>query len=250
MPKASTSQHRRHAPAILPPDHPCYPCEVRRVSLFYALQCGDLSELRALGKVRELKADEPLFHQGDEANLVYTVAAGSLRLYRLLFDGRRQITGFALPGEFFGISIDDSHDVTAEALEPSRIWCFPRARFDDFVAGNPILKDSLLEVARQELAAAQQQFIVLGRKTAMERVASFLLYLYARFERITGHPMDHVALPMSRADIADYLGLTKETVSRVFGQLRNSRIMRLETLTCIQVLDRHALKALADGEDA
>ena len=250
MPKASTSQHRRHAPAILPPDHPCYPCEVRRVSLFYALQCGDLSELRALGKVRELKADEPLFHQGDEANLVYTVAAGSLRLYRLLFDGRRQITGFALPGEFLGISLDDSHDVTAEALEPSRIWCFPRARFDDFVAGNPILKDSLLEVARQELAAAQQQFIVLGRKTAMERVASFLLYLYARFERITGHPMDHVALPMSRADIADYLGLTKETVSRVFGQLRNSRIMRLETLTCIQVLDRHALKALADGEDA
>jgi len=234
----------------LPPDHPCYPCEVRRVSLFYALQCGDLSELRALGKVRELKADEPLFHQGDEANLVYTVAAGSLRLYRLLFDGRRQITGFALPGEFLGISIDDSHDVTAEALEPSRIWCFPRARFDDFVAGNPILKDSLLEVARQELAAAQQQFIVLGRKTAMERVASFLLYLHARFERITGHPMDHVALPMSRADIADYLGLTKETVSRVFGQLRNSRIMRLETLTCIQVLDRHALKALADGEDA
>lgn len=247
---ASTSQHRRHAPAILPPDHPCYPCEVRRVSLFYALQCGDLSELRALGKVRELKADEPLFHQGDEANLVYTVAAGSLRLYRLLFDGRRQITRFALPGEFLGISIDDSHDVTAEALEPSRIWCFPRARFDDFVAGNPILKDSLLEVARQELAAAQQQFIVLGRKTAMERVASFLLYLYARFERITGHPMDHVALPMSRADIGDYLGLTKETVSRVFGQLRNSRIMRLETLTCIQVLDRHALKALADGEDA
>ncbi|WP_435203105.1 cyclic nucleotide-binding domain-containing protein [Qipengyuania sp. 902] len=200
--------------------------------------------------MRELKADEPLFHQGDEANLVYTVAAGSLRLYRLLFDGRRQITGFALPGEFLGISIDDSHDVTAEALEPSRIWCFPRARFDDFVAGNPILKDSLLEVARQELAAAQQQFIVLGRKTAMERVASFLLYLHARFERITGHPMDHVALPMSRADIADYLGLTKETVSRVFGQLRNSRIMRLETLTCIQVLDRHALKALADGEDA
>lgn len=218
--------------------------------MFYALQCGDLSELRALGTVRELKADEPLFHQGDEADLVYTMAAGSLRLYRLLFDGRRQITGFALPGEFLGISIDDSHDVTAEALEPSRIWCFPRGRFDDFVAGNPILKDSLLEVARQELAAAQQQFIVLGRKTAMERVASFLLYLHGRLERIMGHPMDHVALPMSRADIADYLGLTKETVSRVFGQLRNSRIMRLETLTCIHVLDRHALKALADGETA
>lgn len=250
MLKATRSHRRRHEPAILPPDHPCYPCEVRRVSLFYALRCGDLSELRKLGTVRELKADEPLFHQGDEADLVYTVAAGSLRLYRLLFDGRRQIMGFALPGEFLGVSIDETHDVTAEALEPSRIWCFPRARFEDFVAGNPVLKDSLLDVAREELAAAQQQFIVLGRKTAMERVASFILYLHSRFERITGHPMHHVALPMSRADIADYLGLTKETVSRVFGQMRNSRVMRLETLTCIQILDGHALKALADGESA
>ena len=247
MLKASRSQHRRQAPAILPPEHPCYPCEVRRVSVFYALQCGDLSKLRALGTVRELRADEPLFHQGDDANLVYTVASGSLRLYRLLYDGRRQITGFALPGEFLGISVDDSHDVTAEALEPSRIWCFQRALFDDFAARNPVLRDSLLEVAREELAAAQQQFVVLGRKTAMERVASFLLYLLGRFERITGHTADHVALPMSRADIADYLGLTKETISRVFGQLRNSRIMRLETLTCVQILDRPALEALADG---
>lgn len=89
---------------------------------------------------------------------------------------------------------------------------------------------------------------MLGRKTAIERVASFLLSLHARFERITGHATDYVALPMSRADIADYLGLTKETVSRAFGQLRNSQIMRLETLTCIQVLDKQALRALADGE--
>lgn len=235
-------------PVPIADDHPCYPCEVRRVSMFYALQCGQLSELRALGTVRELRADEPLFHQADDASQVYTVASGSLRLYRLLYDGRRQITGFSLPGEFLGISVDRQHEVTAEALEPSRIWCFPRKRFDDFAAANPLLKDSMLDVARQELAAAQQQFIVLGRKTALERVASFLLYLHSRFERISGQRMDHVSLPMSRTDIADYLGLTKETVSRVFGQLRNSRIMRLETLTCIQILNLPALHAAADGE--
>ena len=248
MLKASPGQHPSHPPPVLPPEHPCYSCEVRRISLFYALRCNDLSKLRSLGSVRELKAEEPLFHQGDDAHHVYTMAAGSLRLYRVLFDGRRQITGFALPGEFLGISIDESQEVTAEALEPSRIWCFPRSRFEGFVAENPALKDSLLMLARRELAAAHQQFIVLGRKTAMERVASFILYLLGRFERLTGQVVDHVVLPMSRADIADYLGLTKETVSRVFGQLRNSRIMRLETLTCIQVLNRHALKALADGE--
>lgn len=249
MLKASFGQHPSHAPPVLPPEHPCYSCEVRRISLFYALRCTDLSQLRSLGSVRELKAEEPLFHQGDDAHHVYTMAAGSLRLYRILFDGRRQITGFALPGEFLGISIDESHDVTAEALEPSRVWSFPRSRFEDFVAGNLALKDSLLMLARQEFAAAQEQFIVLGRKTAIERVASFILYLLARFERLTGHALDHVVLPMSRADIADYLGLTKETVSRVFGQLRNSLIIRLETLTCVQVLNRNALKALANGED-
>ena len=240
--------HGRLAPKVLPRDHPCYACEVRRVSMFYALQCGELSELRSLGTVRELSSDAPLFHQGDDADFVYTMASGSLRLYRLMFDGRRQITGFSLPGEFLGISVDERHEATAEALEPSRIWSFPRARFDDFVAANPVLKSSMLDVARKELAAAQQQFIVLGRKTAMERVASFIIYLHDRFERITGHPMDHVSLPMSRADIADYLGLTKETVSRVIGQLRNSRVIRLETLTCVQILNRPALDALADGE--
>ncbi len=165
-----------------------------------------------------------------------------------MFDGRRQVIGFSLPGEFVGISVDQRHEVTAEALEPSRIWCFPRARFDEFVLANPSLKDSLLDVARQDLEAAQQQFMVLGRKTAMERVASFILYLHERFQRITGHPTDHVTLPMSRADIADYLGLTKETVSRIFGQLRNSRVIRLETLSCIQMLNRAALEVLADGE--
>ncbi|MDT0576044.1 helix-turn-helix domain-containing protein [Croceicoccus sp. F390] len=198
--------------------------------------------------MRELKAEEALFHQGSDASLVYTVISGSLRLGRLLFDGRRQITGFALPGEFLGIAMDELHDVTAEALEPSRIWCFPRLRFDSLVASIPPLKDSLLERARQDLTAAQQQFIVLGRKTAIERVASFLVYLHRRFERTAGTSLSNITLPMGRADIADYLGLTKETVSRVFSQLRNSRIIRLETLTCIQILNQPALEAVAEGE--
>lgn len=235
--------------ALFPREHPCYLCEVRRVPLFYAIQCAQLSQLRALGTVRELDTGAPLFHQGDEAGLVYTVASGSLRLYRLLFDGRRQIIGFALPGEFLGITIEERHQVTAEALESCRIWCFGRADFDKFAEGNPLLRDSLLQVAREEVTAARQQFVVLGRKTAMERVASFLLYFHDRLEGISTHASNHIALPMSRADIADYLGLTKETVSRVFSQLRNSQVMRLESLSSIQILNRPALEALAEGED-
>lgn len=215
--------------------------------MFHALKCNQLSELRTMGIDRLVESGAPLFHQGDRAGQVYTLVAGSLRLYRLMADGRRQITGFNLPGDFIGMALGTDHEMTAEALEPARLWAFERSRFEDYVNRNAVLKDSLLDSARHELAAAQQQFIVLGRKTAMERVASFLLDLHQRYERIVGHDVAHMALPMSRADIADYLGLTKETVSRVLSQLRNRRLVRLVTLTCVELLDVAALEGLAEG---
>lgn len=200
-----------------------------------------------MGLSRDLPTAAPLYHQGDPARFVYTLVSGSLCLYRLLADGRRQITGFVLPGDFIGLASGQDHAMTAEALEPSRLWIFERTQFETFVGGNAVLKDSLLDAARHEIIGAQRQFVVLGRKTAFERVASFLLDLHVRYERIAGESMSHVALPMSRADIADYLGLTKETVSRVLSQMRNQRLVRLETLTCIELLDPGALRSLAEG---
>jgi len=236
---------RHQAP--LAPNHACFGCEVRTRAVCGVLDCDKLADLRRLGSSFRLSPGQPLFHEGDPASLVFTLTKGSLKLYKLLPDGRRQVTGFMYPGDFLGISIDDEHAFTAEALEQSVLCAFSRPRFDDFTEDNAEMERELYRLAAHELAAAQQQMVLLGRKTAAERFATFLLMLAERAERI-GAAARFVDLPMSRSDIADYLGLTKETVSRVLAQLKKQRLIRLEALDRIEILDREGLEAAADGD--
>jgi CRP/FNR family transcriptional regulator len=170
-----------------------------------------------------------------------------VKLYKLLPDGRRQVTGFMFPGDFLGISLDEEHAVSAEALEDVQLCGFPRSRFGEFVDGHPQMERRLYCVAAHELGAAREQMVLLGRKTALERLATFFLQLLERAERGGGGEASSFDLPMSRSDIADYLGLTKETVSRVLGQLRELRMTRLIALDRIKVLDRQGLALLAEG---
>lgn len=240
------------APAVrpdtpLPAEHPCAGCEVRTAAVCGVLDCDKLANLRRLGNHLRLNPGQPLFHEGDPADRVFTVTRGTLKLYKLLPDGRRQVTGFMHPGDFLGISVDDEHAFTAEALEQSQMCTFPRMRFDDFVEDNLEMERELYRLAAHELAAAQQQMVLLGRKTAAERVASFLVMLAERVERTLNGEAKYVNLPMSRSDIADYLGLTKETVSRVVSLLKRQRLIRLEALDRIEILDRDGLQAIAEG---
>ena len=231
----------------LPSGHPCQGCEVRDRAVCGVLDCARLEEFRNLGWTLKLASGQALFHEGDPATRVFTLTKGTLKLYKLLADGRRQVTGFLHPGDFLGISVDDEHAFSAEALEESQLCWFPRARFDDFVEEQPRMERELYRMAAHELAAAQQQFVLLGRKTASERLASFLLLLAERSALSNGTGAGMVRLPMSRSDIADYLGLTKETVSRVMSALKRDRIIRLETLEIIQILDRARLEQLAEA---
>ena len=175
------------------------------------------------------------------------LANGSLKIYTLLADGRRQITGFMFPGDFLGISIDDEYAFTAEALVGSELWWFTRDAFDRFVEDNPKVERELYRLAAHELAAAQSQMVLLGRKTAAERLASFFLSLVERQELVAGERQVEFDLPMSRLDIADYLGLTKETVSRMLAQLRNRSLIRLMSQDRVEVLDRKGLKEMTEG---
>ena len=231
----------------LPQGHPCQGCEVRDRAVCGVLDCARLEEFRNLGWTLRLAPGQALFHEGDPATRVFTLTRGTLKLYKLLADGRRQVTGFLRPGDFLGISVDDEHAFSAEALEDSQLCWFPRARFDDFVEEQPTMERELYRMAAHELAAAQQQFVLLGRKTASERLASFLLILSERSELSSRAGPGMVRLPMSRSDIADYLGLTKETVSRVISALKRDRIIRLEALDVIQILDRERLEQLAEA---
>ena len=234
----------------LPLGHPCFGCEVRSLAMCRVLECDDLATMRRLGWNLNLRSGQPLFHEGDPATRVFTLTRGALKLYKLLPDGRRQVTGFMFPGDFLGISVDDEHAFTAEAMTDSQLCWFPRNRFGEFVDSHSELEHELYRIAAHELAAAQAQMVLLGRKTAVERLASFFLGLLQRAEKTNGQQSRMIELPMSRLDIADYLGLTKETVSRVLALLKSKRIIRLDALDRVEVIDRPGLARRAEGEDA
>jgi CRP/FNR family transcriptional regulator, anaerobic regulatory protein len=202
----------------------CDDCKVRLFSVCGALEPSELDELDRISQVRNFPARTMLFDQGALAGSVFNVTEGVVRLYKSLPDGRRQIVGFALPGDFLGLALMDRYGVAAEAVTQVRVCRFARPAFLAYVDGKPHLLRRLHEFAGHELSLAQDQMLLLGRKTAEEKVAAFLLNLQARYARI-GVPSVTVPLPMSRQDIADYLGLTIETVSRTLTKLAREKVI-------------------------
>lgn len=231
----------------LPDGHLCGTCAVRAITICRSQPPEALAELRRLGTMQRLQAGQPVFHEGDPARRVFMVTFGSLKIYTLLGDGRRQVTGFMFPGDFLGISLDGEYAFTAEALESAELWWFSRDAFARFVEQNPAIEHELYRMSANELAAAQQQMVLLGRKTAAERLASFFLALLKRQERVSGVAERSIDLPMSRLDIADHLGLTKETVSRMLAELRQRGLIRLIQQHRVEVLDRGRLGDVAAG---
>ncbi len=222
----------------LPAGHPCEGCEVRDKAVCGVLDCDDLETFKNLGRTVKLSAGQVLFHEGDPVTRVFTLTRGTLKLYNLLADGRRHVTGFVYPGGFLGISMDEEHVFSAEALDDAQLCWFPRNRFDGFVDKHSPMERELYRMAAHELASAHQQMVLLGRKTATERLATFLIVL-------AGGGRDLVRLPMSRSDIADYLGLTKETVSRVLSAFRRDRLIRLRAIDVVEILEREGLEDVA-----
>ena len=231
----------------LPEGHPCEGCPVRPITICRSLDPETLADLRRLGTLQRLQPEQSVFHEGDPARRVFMLTAGALKIYALLGDGRRQVTGFMFPGDFLGVTLDDEYAFTVEALQSSELYWFSREAFDRFIQAHPAVEHELYRVAAHELAAAQQQMVLLGRKTAAERLASFFLNLLTRSERVSGRTETAFDLPMSRIDIADYLGLTKETVSRMIAELRGQDLIRLQTQNRVEVLDRGGLAEMAQG---
>lgn len=227
-------------------DHPCFGCPVRELAVCNTLAQGELAAFRNSGSCKHLGPGDPLCWQGDEATHVYTVTRGALRLSKLLMDGRRQVTGFAFPGDFLGVTMEDEHPFTAEAVCDVELCQFSRSRFDAFVDSHPHMERRLYSAAASELAAARDQLVLLGRKTATERLASFLLEMARHSDQCPGGPL-RAMLPMPRNDIADYLGLRIETISRELGTLKTSGLVRMMGVHEIWILDRAGLEQRAAG---
>ena len=225
----------------------CDSCGARQHSVCGALDTPVLDRLDALADRISLEPGQVLVRQGEPAGHLFNITSGSIRVYRLLPDGRRQITGFLFAGDFLGLATGETYDFSAEAIEPASACRFQRTAYRDEVRRNPNLEAALLDRVTHELAAAQAQMLLLGRKTAQERIASFLLDLPAHDPCRPG-PADHVRLPMTRAEIADYLGLTIETVSRVLTRLKTAGVIRLLGLNELRVEQPERLRAIAEGE--
>lgn len=200
--------------------------------------------LPALGSPHRFTANEVIFLEGDAADEVQQVVAGVVRLSKLLADGRRAVLGFRYPGELLLPGLAERHGCSAEAVTEVVLRAGWRQALDAAAARSPELRHRLSALLWAELGAAHASLLRLGRMTAAERVASFLLTL-GRGARAEGW----IALPMSRLDIADHLGLTVETVSRVISQFRRRGLIALRGAHDVRLLRPAALRPLTGGDD-
>ena len=234
------------APRTGRPALPCSACSVRHLTLCAALDEQEVADMAAIVSSVELGPGEPLFDEAEPAKHVFNVTAGAIKIYKLLPDGRRQMTGFLFPGDFLGLANEETYAYSAEAVTFSTLCRFPRHRLEPLLERYPKMEHRLLGMASHELAVAQEQMLLLGRKTAREKVASFLLMLSRRAVQ-RGQKGNPISVPMSRNDIGDYLGLTTETVSRTFTQLKQGGAIILLGSGKVELADRKALKEMAEG---
>lgn len=183
--------------------------------------------------------NEEIFGEDEAADYVYRIVSGAVRTMRFSSDGRRQILDFHLPGDVFGLELSDLHTLSAEAVVPSNIVMVRRSLLDKAAAENPAAARVVLQLTAQNLSSARDHAMVLGRKGAGERVAAFLL----RFaDRSTSK--QELDLPMPRADIADFLGLTIETVSRAFTEMERQCAIALPSSRHVVMRSRTVLMQL------
>lgn len=189
------------------------------------------SNNRAKAREARLKPGDWLFFEGDEVEWLYLIKSGVIRLTRMLENGRRQVISFGYPGDIIGFPADGLHHTDCESLTIARLQPIRRAHLESG-RDDPTMHRALLQSALHEICSMQDHFMMLGRKSATERLTSFL---YVLSERV-GKKLDsgyEIHLPMSRADIADFLGLATETVSRTFTQLRMSKVIEIENIQTI-----------------
>jgi CRP-like cAMP-binding protein len=200
-----------------------------------------------IGITMSASAGQTIVIEGDPIEGCCRVASGALRLFKSTSDGRRQVIDFLVTGEYFGLVCGEWYSYSIEAITAATLVRYPRARLEAAMEAQPELAQRMFRIACVELARAQQHLLVLGRKSADEKIASFLLALTLRLGD-DGAPLGVMRLPMSRQDMADYLGLTIETVSRTLTRLKHRGLIALRTPQEIILKRPGDLAALASGD--
>lgn len=227
----------------------CETCVVRNRAICSGLDNTEITALNSMGRRRSVSAGEPLIWEDDDSLLVANVIEGVLKLVTSTEDGREQIVGVAYPSDFIGRPFGQTSRASVVALTDARVCVFARNDFDRFAREHPELEHKLLERTLSELDRTRSWMMLLGRKTAPEKIATFLLEMSDRLTD-TGcqpsfGPATRFSLPFSRQQVADVLGLTIETVSRQFTKLKNDGVIELPSRREVEIVNRGALLALA-----
>lgn len=232
------------------PAHFCETCAVREQAICSALDPAEVDALSVIGRRRSLEAGQSLIWEGDESLLVANVIEGVLKLSTGTQDGRELIVGVVYPSDFIGRPFGSTTRHTVTALTDARVCVFTRADFDGFAKSHPALEHKLLTRTLTELDRTRRWMLLLGRKDAEEKIATFLLDMSERLagvarENCGAAALDRFELPFSRQQVADILGLTIETVSRQLTALKRAGLIELPSRRAVVIRDRTALEDLA-----
>ncbi|KAF1009178.1 MAG: Transcriptional activator protein Anr [Luteibacter sp.] len=234
------------------PRHGCADCGLHEFCLPAGADADALARLDRLTRrqQRNLARGETLFRQGQPFQSLFVLRSGAVRTAVVDADGAHQVIGFGLPGEVIGIDglLDDRHRTEAVALESSTFCEVPFERMEDVLEEVPTLQRGLMRVLGREVAAEQEHAVAMGRQQAVARVALFLRGMVERHGRLS-RQADFLKLPMPRSDIANYLGLAVETVSRALGRMEDEGILSVSGRS-VRILRHDALAALCRSADA
>ncbi|MBL8644882.1 MAG: Crp/Fnr family transcriptional regulator [Rhodospirillaceae bacterium] len=224
----------------------CLICSARNLNMCGALEPEELAKLSGMARCETFGSGDVLFHEGDKATSVYNITDGAVRLSTTLKSGRRQVIGFLFSGDFIGFSDRNEYPWTGEAVRGAKVCRFSRGDLTRATQELPKIEHRLLEMASADISAAQDHITMLGQSSAAEKLSAFLVML-SRKAATRGGSGNPVHLPMTREDIADYLGMAFETISRCFARLESEGLITVESIRVIRINDMDALADFSDS---
>ncbi|WP_298293556.1 transcriptional regulator FnrL [uncultured Litoreibacter sp.] len=229
----------------------CSECPIRHRAVCARCDDDELLTLEAIKSYKSFKAGEPILWRGDELVYLASIVEGVATLNKSMEDGRTQMVGLLLPSDFIGRPGRNDIEFDVVAATDVTLCCFQRKPFERLLETTPHISQRLVEMTMDELDAARDWMVLLGRKTAQEKTATFVEMLVRR-QRVDGVDTDpqHLALPLTRDEIANYLGLTLETVSRQLNAMKKDGVLRFADRRRFEVADFKALRnATGDGAE-
>jgi CRP/FNR family transcriptional regulator len=225
----------------------CGNCRLSGICLPFSLESQDIEQLdNIIQRSKPIQKSQHLFREGDEFESVYAVRSGTLKAYKTTDDGREQVTGFYFPGEILGMDgiSNNTHASSAKALETAAVCEIPFSSLEKLSSLMPSLQRHFFQLMSREITEDQQLITLLSKNSADERVAALMLSISTRNAR-RKLSATQFRLPMSRVDIGNYLGLTVETVSRVFSRMQKLEILRVDNKE-IEIIDIDELQSMAN----